>query len=100
MTKEQDYNRLEGIIVKAIQATKAENSGLVADIKGDMRVFNQKLTDYIDRDDKWKETYAKEIKSNTDFRLTTTGGLVLLKVIIGTVGIGTVISLVKLFTRF
>lgn len=113
---------LEGLLFKAIQSGKQETSGLVDDVikriepaveksiekyvNGKIRLLDQKITTYIDNDEKWKDEHSKAnekligiVNLNTEFRLQTTGGLVLVKFLLGFIGLGTLVSLIMNFTK-
>lgn len=115
-------NKLEEIIFKAVQSGKQETSGLVTEVlkriepaversiekcvNGKIRLLDQKVTTYIENDDKWKDEHLKAneklidvVNANTEFRLQTTGGLVLIKFLLGFIGVGTFISLVMNFVK-
>ena len=92
MTKkdQQLKDHLEDLLVKAIQSGKKETSGLAGDLKTGLKVLDQKMTDYIDNDNKWKKEQGIYIKENTEFRLQTTGGMSTLKWLAGS-GLGLVV---------
>ena len=119
--KECEYKKLEekleGLIVKAVQSGKKETSDLVADIikriepsveksiekyvNGKINRLDQKLSDYIKNDEEWKKAHMEankelisSINLNTEFRLQSTGGLTLMKFLLGFVGFGTIISII------
>jgi len=119
---EETKQYFEEIIFKAVQSGKQETSGLVNDVlrrmdpaieksiekyvNGKINRLDQKITDYIENDDKWKEDHLKAneklitiVNENTEFRLRTTGGIVLLQFILGFFGLGTIINLIVLFTK-
>lgn len=96
---QETIEHLEGLLTKAIQAGKQETSGLVGDLKSDLKVLKSQLLDYIERDDKWKDEFAREIKKNTEFRLQTTGGMLLMKWLIGIFGATSVINFINFISK-
>ena len=118
----ETIDHLEGIIFKAVQSSKQETSGLVSEVikkiepaveksiekyvNGKIRLLDQKVTTYIENDEKWKEEHLKAngklidiVNLNTEYRLTTAGGVATLKFILGFVGVGTLISLIMNFVK-
>jgi hypothetical protein len=118
----ETIEQIEEFIFKAVQSGKQETSGLVDEVfrridpaiersieknvNGKIRLLDQKITTYIENDDKWKEEHLKAneklidiVNLNTEYRLQTVGGLIMIKFILGFVGFGTLISLVLSFIK-
>jgi len=96
MTKkdEQYKDYIEGLFVKFTQSTIQQNSALAGDYKTFLKVLDQKVSDYIINDNKWKEEQGINIKKNTEFRLQTTGGMSTLKWLAGSGFVGGAISII------
>lgn len=117
MTKkdEQIIERLEGLLVKAVQAGKQETSGLVGDIlnriepsieksiekhvNGKIRNLDSKLSEYIVSDNKWKDETKIDIKENTEYRLTAKGSVNTIKFIVGFLGFANILLALKMFLK-
>ena len=53
--KESEKQYFEDLLIKAIQATKSENSGLIGDLKKEIQSVHDKFDTFTKEDHEWKE---------------------------------------------
>jgi hypothetical protein len=92
----EDREHFENVLVKAIQSTKQENSGLVdtimhkmekgieesinRNVNGKIKRIDEKLDAYIMSDNEWKEKYSPMLEAFTSI---STSGKLILKLAVG-----------------
>jgi len=93
---EQDKQHFEDLIVKAIQSTKQENSGLIdtimhkmekgieesinRNVNGKIKRIDEKLDAYIVSDNQWKDKYSPMLEAFTSISVS---GKIILKLVVG-----------------